>query len=151
MSENEKKKRIPVKIINDQRYCEVDFDGIKKACRQIMADADFHKGRLEILLTNNERIHQLNRQFLEHDYATDVISFEMSRKRGNLEGCVAVSAEMANERCEEFHWSASEELTLYIIHGTLHLVGYDDHAPDDEEEMREMESHYLKMLGIHRK
>ena len=149
MCKNEKE--IPVKIINEQEYCEVDFAGIKKVCRQILTDAGFSKGRLEILMADNERIHQMNRQFLEHDYATDVISFEMSRKRGNLEGCIAVSAEMATERCEEYRWSAVEELTLYIIHGTLHLVGYDDEDPDDEEEMREQETHYLKTLGIRRK
>lgn len=148
MSKNEKE--IPVKIINEQESCEIDFAGIKKTCRQILTDAGFSKGRLEILITDNERIHQMNRQFLEHDYATDVISFEMSRKRGNLEGCIAVSAEMAMQRCEEFQTSPSEELTLYIIHGTLHLVGYDDHDPEDEEEMREMESRYLKIFGLPR-
>jgi len=143
-------KNISIKIINEQEFLVINFTGIKTVCRKILEDAGFRSGRLEILIADNPRIHVMNRQFLSHDYPTDVISFEMGRKRGALEGCIAVSAEMALERCEEFHWSADKELLLYIIHGTLHLVGYDDKAPDDEIEMRKQETAYLLTLGIQR-
>ncbi|MDR1958825.1 MAG: rRNA maturation RNase YbeY [Planctomycetaceae bacterium] len=150
MTPKKNEKTLTVKIINEQEETPMDFAAVKEVCRQICLDAKIRHGRIEILITDNSRIHELNRQFLQHDYPTDVISFDMG-SRNSFEGCIAVSAEMARERCAEFHWNAHEELLLYIIHGTLHLIGYDDHSPHDIQEIREKETFYLKTLGIQRK
>ncbi len=96
---------------------------------------------------DNAEIHRVNRQFLEHDFATDVISFSLGEPDGPLEGDLMVSAEMAVEQAARYGWSPLEELLLYVIHGTLHLVGYDDLTEEDRAVMRRQESHYLQGLG----
>ena len=65
-----------------------------------------------------------------------------------LEGSVVVSDETALSRAGDYGWPAENELLLYVVHGVLHLVGYDDHAPDDEKLMRAKEREYLALAGI---
>ena len=78
-----------------------------------------------------------------------MLSFPLESRAETLEGEVIVSADMAQARCHEFGWSANDELTLYVVHGTLHLVGYLDRTAEDQARMREREqSAYLKRLGL---
>jgi probable rRNA maturation factor len=90
-----------------------------------------------------DEIHRLNREYLAHDYPTDVLSFLLGRRDDQLCGEIVVSADMAVARCGEFGLSPQDELTLYLIHGALHLVGYDDKTPEQSERMREREQYYF--------
>lgn len=141
---------IEVDIINESGLLPLDEEIVRTILRQILTDAGFQRGRMEIVVVDNRTIHRLNVQFLGHDYPTDVLSFEMDRddRTALLEGNVIVSDEMARDRAEEFGWPAENELLLYMIHGTLHLVGYDDHAPEDTPAMRAKEKEYLAAAGI---
>ncbi len=138
----------PVEIVNEQDFIRVDLDKIKLICSKIISDAGFRSGRLGVVLTDNTTIHALNSKYLGHDYATDVISFGMECTDSHLEAELVVSAEVARDRCEEFGWSEESELMLYVIHGTLHQVGYDDQTERDAQMMRRMEAGYLAYLGI---
>jgi probable rRNA maturation factor len=79
-----------------------------------------------------------------------VISFpiEDRRSKHHLEGEVLVCTEVAKERAKEFDWLPLEETLLYVIHGTLHLVGFDDKTADSQATMQENERKYLQFLGI---
>ena len=101
---------------------------------------------------SDETIHAANAAWLEHDYPTDVLAFEMDRDEGvhKLEGNILVSSETAAARAPEFGWGTFEELMLYIIHGTLHLVGFDDHEGGDAAAMRQKENEALAVIGIKR-
>ena len=139
-----------LEILNEQEEVAIEEDRIRLVCEKILEDAAIVSGRIGIVIVDNDTIHNLNRDFLQHDYPTDVISFqvESDSEKGHLEGEVIVSAEMALERAPEFKWSVKEELILYIIHGLLHLVGYDDLTPKDREMIREKESFYLRHAGF---
>lgn len=128
----------------------VDPQKIRTVCEAILNDAGVRIGRFGVAIVDNDTIHELNREFLDHDYPTDVLSFlvEEDKASGLLEGEVIVSAEVAKERSEEFSWCPEDELLLYIVHGTLHLVGYDDLSPEEAVIMREKERHYLALLDI---
>ena len=90
----------------------------------------------------------LNRRYLNHDYDTDVLSFLLDEANDQLDGEVIVSADTAIRRAGEFEWSANDELVLYLVHGTLHLTGCDDHSEGDRAQMRRLEIKYLQELGL---
>ena len=139
-----------LEILNEQEEIVVEEDRIRNVCERILADAGIVSGRIGIVIADNETIHNLNRDFLQHDYATDVISFQVESDpdSGHLEGEVIASAEMAKDRAPEFHWSAGEELILYVIHGLLHLVGFDDQTAEQCQLIREKERYYLRHAGF---
>jgi probable rRNA maturation factor len=118
---------------------------------------------ISIALVDNRTIHQLNRQHLNHNYQTDVLSFlfeseadqpidagPRSRPRQNgryIDGEIVISAEMAAQTAVRFGWSASQELELYLVHGLLHLCGYDDGTDSERRLMRRRERSILRSLG----
>ncbi|MGL6194714.1 MAG: rRNA maturation RNase YbeY [Thermoguttaceae bacterium] len=139
-----------LEILDEQEEFSVNKSQIQTVCEKILADANVVRGRVGVVLTDNETIHELNQNFLSHDYPTDVISFqvESDADSGLLEGEVIVSVEMANQRGPKFGWGREEETVLYVIHGLLHLIGYDDIEEEDRVIMREKESEYLRFIGI---
>ena len=139
-----------LEILNEQEEIPIEEERIRCVCETILADAGILLGRLGVVIVDNETIHNLNKDFLQHDYPTDVISFQVESELANgyLEGEVVVSAEMAQNRAPEFGWSVKEELILYIIHGLLHLVGFDDRTAEDCKIIREKERYYLRHAGF---
>ncbi|MBQ7028854.1 MAG: rRNA maturation RNase YbeY [Thermoguttaceae bacterium] len=136
----------------DERETEtpIDFERMERAVAKILADAGVERGRMEIVVLDSEPMRETNVQFLGHDYPTDVLAFalEDDLENGLLEGNVLVCPDVAAERAPEFGWDAAEELLLYVIHGALHLVGYDDHSPEDAPTMRAKEREYLAFVGV---
>ena len=88
--------------------------------------------RISVAVVDDATIAVLNRQFLRHEGPTDVLSFLLEQDEDGLEGEVVVSAETARRTAPRFGWSEGEELLLYVIHGTLHLAGYDDAKPREQ-------------------
>jgi len=139
-----------LEILNEQEEIPIEEERICLVCEKILADAGIVAGRLGVVVVDNETIHNLNKDFLQHDYPTDVISFQVESEpeNGYLEGEVIASAEMAQDRAPEFGWSVQEELFLYIIHGLLHLVGFDDRTAEERQLIREKERYYLRHAGF---
>ena len=139
-----------LEILNEQDEVVVEEERIRNVCGKILADAKIVSGRLGIVIVDNETIHNLNKDFLRHDYPTDVISFQVESvpENGYLEGEVIASAEMANDCAPKFNWTVNEELILYVIHGLLHLVGFDDRTVEDCKIIREKERYYLRHAGF---
>ena len=96
------------------------------------------KARLDInvLVTNDRQIRGLNKKYLRHDFATDVISFET--------GDIVVSADFAKRYAREHGLPYREELARYLVHGTLHLLGYDDKKKKDYARMHKRQESLLK-------
>ena len=85
---------------------------------------------ISIALVDDATIHAVNRRHLAHDWPTDVISFRLSEVDDDeLAGELVVSAEMAATTARQAGVGAWDELALYVVHGLLHLCGYDDHDP----------------------
>ena len=139
-----------LEILDEQDELAVDLKKVRSVCEQILDEGGVRSGKLNVVLVNSDTIRQFNRDFLQHDYPTDTISFpiEDRRSEGHLEGEVLVCTEIAKSRAEEFGWTAEEETLLYVVHGMLHLVGFDDVTPDRQAEMQEKEREYLATLGI---
>ncbi len=139
---------VHILIANQQTMLEIDLDRMRTVTRQILEDARITSGALSIAIVDNPTIHRLNQQYLQHDWPTDVLSFPLEERPGHLEGEVVVSAEVASTTAAEVPWAGTEELLLYVIHGTLHLVGYRDKRPEESARMRAAELTYLRGAGV---
>ena len=117
----------------------------------ILNDAGVRRGSISVAVVDDPIIHELNRRYLEHDYPTDVLSFVLEREGDLLDGEVVVSADTARRTAARLGWPAEHELLLYIVHGTLHLAGYDDLAPESKSQMRQQERRVLGDIGIEAK
>ena len=139
---------IKVLITNEQSQHEVDCEQLRAAVSGVVDEAEIGTGEVSLAIVDDATIHTLNVQYLQHDYPTDVISFVLEQAVGHLEGEVIVSADMAATVAQEDGWPAGNELLLYVIHGTLHLVGYDDKDPQQKIEMQAAERRHLKRFSI---
>lgn len=104
-------------------------------------------GDINLIYTDNDEILELNRKYLEHDYYTDVISFPYDYNQG-VNGDVFISCDKVEENAREYHTSFDNELLRVTIHGILHLIGYKDSRPEEMEQMRKKEDHYLEYFKI---
>jgi probable rRNA maturation factor len=140
-------------MIQIQFACEcdrviVDESQARRAVESILHDAGVQRGSVSVAIVDDPTIHELNRKYLEHDYPTDVLSFLLEREDDLLEGEVVVSADTAQRTALRLGWPAEHELLLYIVHGTLHLAGYDDLDPESKACMRQQERQVLERAGI---
>lgn len=104
-------------------------------------------GELSVVLTDNAFIRGLNGRFLGKDRPTDVIAFSLGEE-GGVWGEVYVSVERTREQAEEYGVLPEQELARCVIHGVLHLLGYDDGTERDRVRMRRKEEEYLKITGL---
>ncbi len=105
---------------------------------------------LSLVLTSDREIHRFNRKYLNHDRPTDVLAFHVDEdgrflKRRVL-GDIMISTERAKIYAKRFGNSFWDEVKLYIVHGILHLLGYDDHKAKDRVRMRRKEKQVLKRV-----
>jgi probable rRNA maturation factor len=133
-----------INITNEQSILRIDRRRIRSAVRAILKDNGVHSAVVGIAVIDDEAISCLHRQYLQNPDPTDVLSFQLESADAHLEGEVVVSSETALATARRMGLQADEELLLYVIHGTLHLVGYDDRAPKERAAMRRQERFYLK-------
>lgn len=101
---------------------------------------------LSFIFCSDNYLHELNIQYLQHDTLTDVITFPYSDDP--IEGDIYISIDRISENAQQFGAEFQEELSRIMIHGTLHLIGYDDKTPEEKEKMTEMENKYLTLLQV---
>ncbi len=136
--------------IADQQSQPIEDQPLTSTVEQILSDHGIIRSELSIALVDDPTIRRLNKQYLGHDYATDVISFvlEFDEASGFLVGQLIVSTDTAAEMASQIGGSMQDELLLYVIHGTLHLVGMNDESPSGAAEMRLAEKKYLAESGV---
>ena len=94
---------------------------------------------------NDEKILEINRQYLDHDFYTDIISFDYS-EGDIISGDIFISLDTVRTNSQKYNTDYQEELHRVIIHGVLHLCGLDDELDEDAISMREAENSALKQL-----
>jgi len=137
-----------IAIADQQSLLTIRAKRMRAVVGWILEDARVTSGTLSIAIVDDPAIHRLNRRYLQHDWPTDVLSFPLECRIGYLEGEVVVSADTAARMAAELSWSGEEELLLYVVHGTLHLVGFRDKEPEEVAKMRAAELEYLRRAGV---
>jgi len=103
------------------------------------ADTDYN---LSLVLVNDKQIARVNARYHNVEGPTDVLSFDY----GNGQGELIISTERAQAQARRFRTTAGQELTLYLVHGVLHLHGYDDTTPRERKRMRRAERKFMRLL-----
>lgn len=103
-------------------------------------------GEIAYIFCSDKKILEVNKQYLQHDYYTDIITFDYCEK-DVLNGDIFISIETVSSNAERFRVSFEEELRRILIHGILHLCGQDDKTPALRAEMTKKENEALEMLG----
>ena len=140
--------------VDINRLHDIEFDEARLTqwVIQILTDHQVTEAEVSIAIVSDEQIHQLNLEYLQHDYETDVLSFNLGSDAdaaaNGLVGEIIVSADTAIRCAAEEGVDAIDELALYVIHGVLHLVGYDDKIDDRTMEMRAAERSYVERFGL---
>lgn len=108
---------------------------------------NYNQGEINYVFCNDEYLHKLNVEFLEHDTLTDIISFDYSVGK-ELHGDIYISIERVEDNAKDFKVDFNSELHRVIIHGILHYCGYKDKSEEEATLMRAKEDHYLKVLSV---
>lgn len=139
---------IEITITNEQSALRIDRRRLAAGVRAALKGKGLGEARISLAVVDDARIHALNRQFLAHDWPTDVLSFVLEESDGHLEGEIVVSAERAVAESGRYGWGPDEELLLYVVHGALHLAGHGDAGPGERRAMRRREKECLARLGV---
>lgn len=101
-------------------------------------------GAINIIFCSDNYILDVNMKYLQHDYFTDIITFDYCEK-DVLSGDLFISIDSVRENAQYYGTEFADELNRVMVHGLLHLIGYDDHSEADIAEMRQKENYYLEM------
>jgi probable rRNA maturation factor len=150
MKQTKTRAAIMVQIADRQNCLPLDRRLLRRAVTRVLRDAKVRKASISLAVVDDDTIARLNWQYLRHRGPADVLSFLLDDRDG-LEGEVIVGAETALRAAPRYGWPPHDELLLYVIHGMLHLVGYDDRTPRQQAIMQQREREILEGLGITRK
>ena len=144
-----------IKIITDNSIKEIDFKKLENCIIKLNKKNSIYnkedKHSINIQLLSNEEIIKLNKEFRDKDYLPDVLSFDYRQEKmfeHELSGEVFISLEKAKTQAKEKRHSLEDELTFLVIHGILHVLGYEHKNDKQEEEMKKFEELILDHYKI---
>jgi len=146
-SQEEEEPTLPVNL-----YCEdvalptllPDINTLTSWIEQLAREEGVQLQEISIVFCSDDYLLQVNQEYLQHDYYTDVITFQLTE--GVLHGDIFISLDRVADNATELEVPFDYELLRVIIHGVLHLAGYRDKTADQEVEMRMKENYYLELL-----
>ncbi|WP_245994948.1 rRNA maturation RNase YbeY [Mangrovibacterium diazotrophicum] len=115
---------------------------IKTWISSVIASENKKIGSINFIFCSDEYLLQVNKQYLDHDYFTDIITFDYVEGK-LISGDIFVSVDRVSENADKFQVSFDEELRRILVHGVLHLLGYPDKEPEQKKVMTQKEDHYL--------
>ncbi|AGA30877.1 rRNA maturation RNase YbeY [Singulisphaera acidiphila] len=141
--------RFEITISNTQGHLKIDPETLRGLAGRVLLGEGVNQAEISIALVDDRAIHALNDRHLGHNWPTDVITFPLSEP-GELPlvGELVVSAEMATVTARQAGTDPGAELALYLVHGLLHLCGYDDQTPEDRTRIRRREDEILTSEGL---
>lgn len=114
----------------------------------LVAESEIRRiGDIAVIFCSDDYILQINQQYLSHDYYTDIITFDYS-EGDKLSGDLFISIDTVKANAKEYGTDFNDELNRVIVHGVLHLIGYDDHNDKDIAVMRKKEDYYLSLREL---
>jgi probable rRNA maturation factor len=138
-----------IAIASQQEAVPIDRKQMREIVRNVLDGEGVADAEISLAFVDNPTIHTLNKRYLDHDEPTDVLSFPLSEPDAKkLAGELVIGAEVAQAQAQERGHDVQSELALYVIHGLLHLCGFDDKSEAGAGQMRQRERHYLQQLGL---
>lgn len=134
-------------IANRQRTKKINTRLLKQIAGELFAELKIAEADLGCALVSAKEMATVNWQFLQHEGATDVITFDHESTRTKLHGELFICVDMAMAQAKEFKSSWQSELVRYVVHGVLHLLGYDDLKPTLRRKMKREENRLVRLLA----
>jgi rRNA maturation RNase YbeY len=127
---------------------DIDFklkgkNNFKAWLKKVAEKEGFRINDLNYIFCSDQYLHKINLEYLDHDTYTDIITFDNSEEEKIIEGDIFVSIERIRENSSILNTLLEEETKRVIVHGLLHLCGYNDYSIEDKEKMRRLESEYM--------
>ncbi|MBN1437707.1 MAG: rRNA maturation RNase YbeY [Sedimentisphaerales bacterium] len=147
-----------INITDEQSFLTFDAECLRKTAAFVLGNLGIAEGAVSIAVVDSVSIRQLKKQFFDMDVVTDVISFDLSDEEdtggdadsesvSGLDCEIVVNAQLALEIAEGDEKNALAELNLYVVHGLLHQLAYDDQTPQQAKKMHQKEDQLLEELG----
>ncbi len=115
---------------------------------KLVAESEIRRiGDINVIFCSDNYILDINQRYLQHDYFTDIITFDYC-EGDKLSGDLFISIDSVKENAIEYGTEFPDELNRVIVHGVLHLIGYDDHCDEDIAMMRKKENYYLSLREV---
>lgn len=118
----------------------------KKWIKNTSFSEGYEVSQLNYIFCSDEYLLEINKQYLDHDYFTDIITFDNSEEDKQLEGDIYISVDRVRDNADTFHTDFDSEMRRVLIHGLLHLVGYEDSSEALKTAMRAKEDEYLSLF-----
>lgn len=118
---------------------------IEEWISKVVASHNGELGELAYIFCSDEKILEVNNEYLQHDYYTDIITFDYTEDKV-ISGDMFISLDTVKSNSEQFKTNYNEELLRVIVHGVLHLCGFADATDEEESKMRELEDKALSLI-----
>ena len=122
---------------------DIDENWVRSVCENILMDSNQDEASITFIFSNDDKLRKLKKEYFGEDVFTDTISFNLEEESDPIEGEVYISLERVSENAHTFQQDFITEYKRVIIHGCLHLLGYNDELPEDKTIMTELEETYL--------
>ena len=124
----------------------VSSEAVISVMSSVLDGEDKDYTSVSVLLVSDDEIKEVNKKYLGHDYATDVVTFPLHEDSEPIEGEIYVSLQATSRNSKTYKNSHSSEIIRVVIHGMLHLAGYEDLTSEAREEMKKKEDFYLDLI-----
>lgn len=126
---------------------EFDVSGlnVEKNIEAVLSNENRTLGEINYIFCSDEYLLNINKQYLKHDYYTDVISFDYSED-DIISGDIFISVDTVKDNAKEYDVKFEKELARVMVHGVLHFIGYKDKTDEDAKQMRQKENQYLPLF-----
>jgi probable rRNA maturation factor len=132
-------------INNDRKFNFREKTRLKAFIEKLFKQEGRTAGDIQYVFSSDEYVLQINRQFLKHDYYTDIITFDLGEKK-QVDAEIYISIDRVKDNAAQLGEHFSKEMLRVIFHGALHLCGYKDKTKSEITLMRERESEYLRLF-----
>ena len=133
---------VQLKYDNTEKL-DIDENWVRSVCENILMDSKQDEASITFIFSNDDKLRKLKKEYFGEDVFTDTISFNLEEESDPIEGEVYISLERVSENAHTFQQDFITEYKRVIIHGCLHLLGYNDELPEDKTKMTELEEIYL--------
>ena len=124
--------------INNKKKLRLLF---KEVCKQEKAVLSF----VNCIFCSDEYLHKINKKHLKHNFLTDIITFDFSEKKNQIEGDLYISVDRVKDNAKKYKDTFLDETTRVVLHGLLHLIGYNDKTEKEKKRMRVLENKYVSL------
>ena len=131
-----------VSIFYDHPTPPIIENNLKSLCREVLISEGFERYSLSIIFVDDEKLKKMKKKYFNQDLYTDVIAFNLSDDKSKLDGEIYISFDAIKINSELYKTNINNELQRIVVHGILHLMGYEDNTKDKKEEMTKTEDFF---------